>query len=127
MPVHIVFLELIIDPACSLVFEAEGEEADVMRRPPRHPGGAALFADVVMHRASSGGRGARDRLAVFAMRPGPRPGGRDSRTLAFTTLIVSNLALILTNRSGPARSSSRSSRGIPPWPGCSQVRSFFSR
>ncbi len=37
LPVHIVFLELIIDPACSIVFEAEAEEADVMRRPPRDP------------------------------------------------------------------------------------------
>ena len=37
LPVHIVFLELIIDPACSIVFEAENEEADVMRRPPRDP------------------------------------------------------------------------------------------
>ena len=38
LPVHIVFLELIIDPACSLIFEAEEAEADVMRRPPRNPG-----------------------------------------------------------------------------------------
>ena len=37
LPVHIVFLELIIDPACSIVFEAEPEEADVMQRPPRDP------------------------------------------------------------------------------------------
>ena len=36
-PVHIVFLELIIDPACTLVFEAEREEKDVMTRPPRDP------------------------------------------------------------------------------------------
>jgi Ca2+-transporting ATPase len=35
LPVHILFMELIIDPACSIVFEAEPEEADVMRRPPR--------------------------------------------------------------------------------------------
>ena len=35
LPVHILFLELVIDPACSVVFEAEPEEADVMRRPPR--------------------------------------------------------------------------------------------
>ena len=34
-PVHVAFLELIIDPACSIVFEAEKEEADVMQRPPR--------------------------------------------------------------------------------------------
>lgn len=37
LPVHIVFLELIIDPACSVAFEAEAEEANVMRRPPRDP------------------------------------------------------------------------------------------
>ncbi|HEY4968518.1 MAG TPA: HAD-IC family P-type ATPase, partial [Steroidobacteraceae bacterium] len=36
-PIHIAFLEMIIDPACSMVFEAEGEEANVMRRPPRDP------------------------------------------------------------------------------------------
>ena len=34
-PVHIAFLEMVIDPVCSIVFEAEGEEADIMRRPPR--------------------------------------------------------------------------------------------
>ena len=36
-PVHIAFLEMVIDPVCSLVFEAETEEDDVMRRPPRAP------------------------------------------------------------------------------------------
>ena len=38
LPVHIVFLELIIDPSCSLIFEAEEAEANVMQRPPRRPG-----------------------------------------------------------------------------------------
>src|SRR5678810_27369 len=36
-PMHIAFLEMVIDPVCSLVFEAEMEEDDVMRRPPRAP------------------------------------------------------------------------------------------
>lgn len=36
-PVHIAFLHLIIDPVCSVVFEAEAEEVDVMHRPPRNP------------------------------------------------------------------------------------------
>jgi Ca2+-transporting ATPase len=35
LPVHIVFFELMIDPSCSIVFEAEPEEKDVMRRKPR--------------------------------------------------------------------------------------------
>ncbi len=42
MPVHILFLQLIIDPACSVVFEAEPLEADAMRTPPRRPD-ARLF------------------------------------------------------------------------------------
>src|SRR5262249_43555159 len=36
-PVHIAFLEMAIDPMCSIVFEAEPEEGDVMARPPRDP------------------------------------------------------------------------------------------
>ena len=36
-PVHIVFLEFTIDPACSVAFEAEPEEANLMERPPRDP------------------------------------------------------------------------------------------
>lgn len=34
-PVHIVLLELLIDPASSMVFEAEPESPDLMQRPPR--------------------------------------------------------------------------------------------
>src|SRR5262245_18897789 len=37
LPVQIVFLELIIDPVCSIAFEAEPEDPDVMARPPRDP------------------------------------------------------------------------------------------
>ena len=47
LPVHIVFLELIIDPACSVVFEAEPEEQDVMTRPPRKPD-APLFGKLTV-------------------------------------------------------------------------------
>jgi Ca2+-transporting ATPase len=36
LPAHIAFLELIIDPACSLVFESQKEEKNIMNRPPRH-------------------------------------------------------------------------------------------
>ena len=35
LPVHIVLLELLIDPACSIVFEAEQESPGLMQRPPR--------------------------------------------------------------------------------------------
>ncbi len=37
LPIHVVFLELIIDPACSVIFEAENAEPNTMNRPPRNP------------------------------------------------------------------------------------------
>jgi Ca2+-transporting ATPase len=39
LPMHIAFLEMVIDPVCSLAFEAETEEDDVMHRPPHSPDG----------------------------------------------------------------------------------------
>lgn len=36
-PLHIVLLQLLIDPACAIVFEAETASNDIMRRPPRNP------------------------------------------------------------------------------------------
>jgi len=42
LPAHIMFLQLIIDPACSIFFEAEAEEKNLMQRPPR-PANEALF------------------------------------------------------------------------------------
>ncbi len=41
-PAHVAFFELVIDPSCSFVFEAEEAESDLMQRPPR-PTDAALF------------------------------------------------------------------------------------
>ena len=46
-PVHIVFLEFVIDPACSLVFEAEPSDDGVMRRPPRSPRERLFSAQMV--------------------------------------------------------------------------------
>ena len=43
LPVHILFLELIIDPACSTIFEAEKEEPNLMRRPCREAKGRWLW------------------------------------------------------------------------------------
>lgn len=99
MPVHIVFLELIIDPACSLVFEAEPEEEDVMTRPPRRPDEPLFSRQLVTLALLQGAGVLAIVLAVFAIALHRGQGAEDARTLAFTTLIVSNLALILTNRS----------------------------
>jgi Ca2+-transporting ATPase len=99
LPIHIVFLELIIDPASSVAFEVEPEEADVMRRPPRDPH-APLFT-----RATAGLcllQGASVLvivLAVYLLALTLGSPAAEARALAFTTLIVANVALIQTNRS----------------------------
>jgi Ca2+-transporting ATPase len=53
-PVHIALLEMVIDPVCSLAFEAEPEEQDVMRRPPRDPDGALFPRRLLLWSAVQG-------------------------------------------------------------------------
>jgi len=99
LPVHILFLELIIDPACSTVFEAEPEEADVMRRLPRNPSEPLFGRRVVLLSLLQGISVLAIVLAVFAISFARGQGELEARVLSFTTLIIANLALILTNRS----------------------------
>jgi Ca2+-transporting ATPase len=99
LPVHIAFLHLIIDPACSIVFEAEPEEADVMQRPPRNPKDP-LFGKRMWSVSLLQGLGVLLILAAlygFALYRGQAES--EARALAFTTLIMANLGLILINRS----------------------------
>ena len=97
-PVHIVFLELIIDPSCSLVFEAEEAEANVMQRPPRSAGERLFSMNTVGLAVLQG-------LSVLAACVGVFLYSRTSqhpdtaRALAFLTLVVSLLMIILANRS----------------------------
>ncbi len=98
-PVHIVFLEMIINPACSIAFEAEPPEANIMQRPPR-PTNEALFGRRVF--LVSLWQGIFLLLTtLFVMGYGLLNGasGELARTLTFTTLVIGNLALILVNRS----------------------------
>jgi Ca2+-transporting ATPase len=90
---------MVIDPACSVVFESEGEEKDVMRRPPRKP------SDPVLPRAFAAWAAVQGLAALtivsLALYLGSRfgmPEG-DLRAFVFTTLVVMNVGLILVNRS----------------------------
>jgi len=99
LPVHIVFLELVIDPACSIAFEAESEEPDVMNRPPRNPQ-EPLFGRRVVGLSLLQGMGVLAIvLGVFSISLYRGQGEIEARALTFTTLVVANLGLILTNRS----------------------------
>jgi len=99
LPVHILFLELVIDPACSVVFEAEPEEAEVMRRPPRNSK-ESLFGRRLLGLGLL--QGASVLLIVMAVYLTALLGWQDERdaiALSFTTLVVANLGLIFANRS----------------------------
>jgi Ca2+-transporting ATPase len=98
-PLHIAFLEMVIDPVCSIVFEAEGEEADTMRRPPRHPSEPLFTAGFMVWSLLQGALvlALVAGLFVMALRQGlPEP---DVRSLAFAALVAANLGLVLVNRS----------------------------
>jgi len=97
-PLHIAFLELVVDPACSLAFENEPSEADVMQRPPRSTT-AQLFGGATLMFALLQGLGALAAVAGaywWGLVYLPEP---QARAFAFCALVVANLALILSNRS----------------------------
>jgi P-type Ca2+ transporter type 2C len=99
LPIHIAFLHLIIDPACSVVFEAEPAADDVMRRPPRNPheplfGRRTLVFSLLQGLVTFGVLAT---LYGLVLRSGQ--GELEARALAFTALIVANVGLIFANRS----------------------------
>ncbi len=98
-PVHIAFLEFIIDPACSIVFEAEGAEPDAMRRPPRRPD-EPLYTGWNVGLSLLQGLGVLVlSIAMFAIALDRGLDEGAARALTFTTLVVANIALIFANRS----------------------------
>jgi len=99
MPVHIAFLELIIDPACSVVFEAEEEEASIMRRPPRGVKEPLFNRRMVGLSLAQGFVVLLAVLGVYLWAVFSGQSAETVRALAFATLVVGNLGLIFVNRS----------------------------
>jgi len=99
LPVHILFLQLIIDPACSIVFEAEPEDADTMRKPPRPPGTSLFDRRTVMLGTLQGAAVLMALLAVYGIGLHRDQSTEEARALAFTVMVVASIGLILTSRS----------------------------
>lgn len=98
-PVHIVFLELIIDPACSIIFEAETEESNIMNRPPKRFDEPFFGGKKILFSCLQGVGILLITLTVYFLGLHFGYVAEEVRAMAFTTLIVSNISVILTNRS----------------------------
>jgi P-type Ca2+ transporter type 2C len=99
LPAHIAFLELIIDPACSTVFESVPEERDVMKRPPRRLREPLLGKRTLFFSFLQGASILAGVLGVFLWSLSASANALEASTLAFTTLVFANLMLIVTNMS----------------------------
>lgn len=98
-PLQIALLEMVIDPVCALVFEAERDESRLMQRPPRPPGERLFSANLVTRSLMQGGLAflVLGSVTLFAQYAGFRP--EQLRGLVFFSLLASVIALIVANRS----------------------------
>lgn len=98
-PIHVVFMELIIDPACSIIFEWEKEEENIMSRNPRNPkeslfGRKALIFSMLQWLFVL--------LFVLIVHWTMIKRGQSNilaNTTSFVALVIGNISLILVNRS----------------------------
>lgn len=98
-PVHVIFLELLMGPTCSIIYENEPMEAGTMSRPPRNMGqtfltlrqlGTSILQGLVITASCLG-------MGYLAMQ---QDAGEDKvRSMIFFTLLFSNILLTLVNRS----------------------------
>jgi Ca2+-transporting ATPase len=99
LPLNIVFLELIIDPACSIAFESEPEHPQIMKRRPRDPKARMFSRETVIFSISQGLGLLLVTLAAFLISLARDKSEMEARAMTFTTLVIGNIAMIWANRS----------------------------
>lgn len=98
-PLLIALMEMVIDPACSIVLEAEPAERNVMKRPPRNPSSPLLTSSAILWGVTQGGIALTILGAMWAIAHQNGMSEIEIRSLIFVSLIIINLSLILINRS----------------------------
>jgi Ca2+-transporting ATPase len=98
-PIHIALLEMVIDPVCALVFEAERDEDDIMRRLPRDPSETLFSLPMIVWSVFQGGLAFAMLATVFLIETWSEMPEIELRALTFFALIAEIVALILVNRS----------------------------
>ncbi|MDO8369326.1 MAG: cation-translocating P-type ATPase [Candidatus Nitrotoga sp.] len=114
LPVHIVLLELVIDPACSIVFEAEPGAANIMRRPPRLLSASPFAAGNIGYALAQGSGIALVLLTGHALLQRLGWAEADLRISMFAALVLALFLLILANRD-LAHAALRNLGGDNPW------------
>jgi len=99
LPAHIAFLELIIDPACSVVFEAQKEEKNIMQRPPRNLNDKLFDRKNLIRSLFQGVSVLFFVLIVFLLALYLGKSENEARTITFAMLVFANLTLIISNLS----------------------------
>lgn len=98
-PMHIAFLQMVIDPVCSLVFEAEAEEDDAMTRLPRDPAEPLFSGAMIFWSLLQGALAFGLVAAIYMVALGQGLPVDDVRALSFFSLVIAIVALIFANRS----------------------------
>ncbi len=99
MPIHIVFMELIIDPVCSVAFETEQEEKGIMKRLPRNPNEKFFGGRKILFSALEGILLLAMVIIIYFMSIKEGHNEGEIRAIAFSALIIGNVFLILSSLS----------------------------
>ena len=99
LPAHIMFLQMIIDPACSIFFEAEPEENNIMQRPPRLASEALFGGRLLAGSLLQGAAAFAVAAAIYAWAMAQGFEQNTVRALVFVAMVSGNIALVFSNRS----------------------------
>lgn len=99
LPIHIVFMELVVDPACSLVFETAPAEKKTMDQPPRKLSQPLFSRQTIIFSAKQGVASLVVVLSVFLVGIFSGWAEEEVRAMTFATLVFANMGLIFINYS----------------------------
>lgn len=99
LPLHIVFMELIIDPVCSVVFESEEEEEGIMNRPPRNPAHRFFGMNAILRSSLHGFFLFAMVFSIYLISLSEGHSEEECRAITFSALIIGNITLIISKLS----------------------------
>ena len=102
LPAQVLFLELVIDPLCSVAFEAEPPEADSMARPPRDSRQPMFGAGLVALSALQGIVALVGVWIVYLWASAQQASTEATRSAVFAAMVLVSLALVVNCRSRQA-------------------------